>query len=112
MAYQSGKLFSIIDSRMGSYPSDCVERFSTLALSCCHEDTLKRPSMLDVVRELENIVAMLSVTETYLSDIASHYDSLVESSTSHMMGKDQQLLSSSASETGLVSGESPTIIPR
>ncbi|XP_058110752.1 probable LRR receptor-like serine/threonine-protein kinase At1g06840 isoform X2 [Magnolia sinica] len=53
LAYQSGLMFSVIDSRMGSYPSECVEQFVSLALRCCHDETDERPSMAEVVRELE-----------------------------------------------------------
>ncbi|XLR20134.1 hypothetical protein HN51_066873 [Arachis hypogaea] len=113
MAYNSGMIFSIIDSKMGSYPSDCVERFSTLAINCCHDVTQKRPAMLDVVRELENIAAMLPGTETSFSNIISHNDSSVQSSSSSsfMPSKDHQG-SSSASEICLVSGPISTILPR
>ncbi|KAJ1388223.1 Protein kinase-like domain superfamily, partial [Sesbania bispinosa] len=70
-ACQSGMTLSIIDSRMGCYPSDCVEKFLTLALSCCHDNPEERPSMPDVVRELENILEMLQETETNSSDVTS-----------------------------------------
>ncbi|XP_057754692.1 probable LRR receptor-like serine/threonine-protein kinase At1g06840 [Arachis stenosperma] len=113
MAYNSGMIFSIIDSKMGSYPSDCIERFSTLAINCCHDVTQKRPSMLDVVRELENIAAMLPGTETSFSDIICHNDSSLQSSSSSsfMPSKDHHG-SSSASEICLVSGAISTILPR
>ncbi|KAJ0075648.1 hypothetical protein Patl1_35055 [Pistacia atlantica] len=55
ISYQSGMIFSVIDGRMGSYPSDCVDKFLTLALKCCQDETDARPSMAEVVRELENI---------------------------------------------------------
>ncbi|KAK4859096.1 hypothetical protein QYF36_026811 [Acer negundo] len=51
VAYQSGMIFSVIDEKMGSYPSECVEKFVTLALKCCKDDTDARPSMAEVVRE-------------------------------------------------------------
>ncbi|KAJ8751577.1 hypothetical protein K2173_016823 [Erythroxylum novogranatense] len=58
VAYQSGMIFSVIDGKMGSYPSDCVEKFLNLALKCCQDETDMRPSMADVVRELEIIWGM------------------------------------------------------
>ncbi|KAK9920196.1 hypothetical protein M0R45_028755 [Rubus argutus] len=64
MAHQSGLMFSIIDSRMGSYPSECVERFVALALRCCHDKQDDRPSMLDVVRELETIIKIMLGADT------------------------------------------------
>ena len=52
-ARQGGTISSIIDSNMGLYPSDCVDKFLNLSLSCCHENQEERPGMIDVVRELE-----------------------------------------------------------
>ncbi|OAY44654.1 probable LRR receptor-like serine/threonine-protein kinase At5g37450 isoform X2 [Manihot esculenta] len=114
-ASQSGKLFSIIDETMGPYPSECVKKFMALALSCCQEGTEKRPSVLEVVRELENISSMLSESDMILPD------SEPEASTSGMSGDDQSSLytrrksfSSSSDFHGsdLVSGVIPSIRPR
>ncbi|THU71313.1 hypothetical protein C4D60_Mb04t00100 [Musa balbisiana] len=58
-ACQCGLMFSIIDSRMNAYPSECMEKFISLALGCCHDETDVRPSMSEVVRELENILHMM-----------------------------------------------------
>ncbi|KAF8010502.1 hypothetical protein BT93_J1205 [Corymbia citriodora subsp. variegata] len=63
MAYQSGTTFSIVDGSMGSYPSECVEKFLMLALKCCQDETDARPSMADVVRELESIWLMMPESE-------------------------------------------------
>ncbi|PKA51145.1 putative LRR receptor-like serine/threonine-protein kinase [Apostasia shenzhenica] len=63
MAYQSGRTFTIIDERMGSYPSDCIEKFVSLAYSCCQAQPDARPSMSAVVRELEKIWAMMPDTD-------------------------------------------------
>ncbi|KAH6766091.1 Leucine-rich repeat protein kinase family protein [Perilla frutescens var. hirtella] len=59
IASGSGMIFCVIDKRMGSYPSDCVEKFTKLAVKCCRDETEERPSMADVVRELENILTMM-----------------------------------------------------
>lgn len=59
MAYQSGMMLSMIDPRMGSYPSECLEPFATLALSCCKDETNARPSMAQVVQELEKIAKLM-----------------------------------------------------
>ncbi|MBA0669217.1 hypothetical protein Goklo_002059 [Gossypium klotzschianum] len=67
VAYHSGMIFSVIDGRMGSYPSECVEKFVTLALKCSHDETDGRPSMADVVRELENIWAMMLESDVGVS---------------------------------------------
>ncbi|KAL2899739.1 hypothetical protein RDABS01_024821 [Bienertia sinuspersici] len=59
-AQNSGSLFSIIDRRMGAYPSEYVERFISLAMRCCQDKPEMRPSMLDVVRELESMLQLLT----------------------------------------------------
>ena len=69
-AEESGSLFGIIDSRMGAYPSECVERFIGLALRCCEDKPERRPCILDVVRELENLVLLLPESMN-LSDTSS-----------------------------------------
>nr|CAB3504004.1 unnamed protein product [Digitaria exilis] len=68
LAYQSGEISSIIDSRMPSYPPECVTRFLSLAISCCKDETEARPYMADIVRELETIRSMLPEGEDILSE--------------------------------------------
>ncbi|KAM1204949.1 hypothetical protein ACFX2G_005919 [Malus domestica] len=64
IAFQSGMIFSVTDGRMGSYPSECVEKFLSLALKCCEDDTDARPSMAEVVRELENMWLMMPESDS------------------------------------------------
>ncbi|GLT35491.1 hypothetical protein SLA2020_099400 [Shorea laevis] len=59
IAYQSGIIFSIIDGKMGSYPSECVEKFVNLAMKCCQDESNSRPSMIEVVQTLETIGLMM-----------------------------------------------------
>ncbi|KAK8573124.1 hypothetical protein V6N13_099939 [Hibiscus sabdariffa] len=66
-AYESGRVLSLIDVRMGWYPSECMERMVGLALSCCDDNPEKRPSMLEVVRQLENILGMMPQTDSAYS---------------------------------------------
>uniref|UniRef100_A0A2N9EM02 non-specific serine/threonine protein kinase n=1 Tax=Fagus sylvatica TaxID=28930 RepID=A0A2N9EM02_FAGSY len=66
--YQSGMIFSVIDGRMGSYPSECVVKFFTLALKCCQEETDARPSMAEVVRELDSIWLMMPDSDIRSAD--------------------------------------------
>uniref|UniRef100_A0A6N2K7S1 non-specific serine/threonine protein kinase n=1 Tax=Salix viminalis TaxID=40686 RepID=A0A6N2K7S1_SALVM len=73
MAHQSGIMFSIIDNRMGAYPSECVERFVTLALSCCHDKQEKRPSIQGVVRELETILKMMPEADAIYAESTPTY---------------------------------------
>ncbi|GJR88387.1 probable LRR receptor-like serine/threonine-protein kinase isoform X2 [Tanacetum coccineum] len=63
---QSGTMFSIIDNQMGSYPSACIEKIVSLALWCCNDKPEKRPSMLDVVRELEHVLDFFKPEQDHL----------------------------------------------
>uniref|UniRef100_A0A5B7B140 non-specific serine/threonine protein kinase n=1 Tax=Davidia involucrata TaxID=16924 RepID=A0A5B7B140_DAVIN len=114
LAHKSGTMFSIIDSKMGSYPSECVERFVALALRCCHDRPEERPSMLDVVRELENILQMMPETILNLSEPTSKYfgESSLASSSSLAYASRDPYISSNVSGSDLISGVIPTIIPR
>ncbi|RDX99689.1 putative LRR receptor-like serine/threonine-protein kinase, partial [Mucuna pruriens] len=117
MARQSGTIYSIIDSRMGLYPSDCLDQFLSLALSCCQDNPEERPSMLDVVRKLEDIIAMLPETETLFSDVSLDSSSnMAPSSSASASGshvtREEQHMSSYVSGSDLVSDVIPTIVPR
>ncbi|MED6206960.1 hypothetical protein PIB30_031517 [Stylosanthes scabra] len=121
MARQSGTIDSIIDSNMGGYyPSDYVDKFLSLALSCCHDNPEQRPSMLDVVRELEDIMGMLPETETSfsISDITSDSSGKMAKSSSSASAsgsnviREELHMSSYVSGSDLVSGVVPTIVPR
>ncbi|XP_044473992.1 probable LRR receptor-like serine/threonine-protein kinase At1g06840 isoform X3 [Mangifera indica] len=113
-ACESGLMLSIIDNRMGPCPSECLERFVALALNCCHDKTERRPSMLDVARELENILKMMPETDATFSESTSIHStskSTSESASSSFMTRDQYF-SSDISGSNLVSGVIPTISPR
>ncbi|KAL5991377.1 hypothetical protein ACLOJK_012285 [Asimina triloba] len=70
-ANQSGMMFSVIDSQMGSYPSECVEQFVSLAIRCCNEETDGRPSMVEVVRELESILSRVPESDGTPSELTT-----------------------------------------
>lgn len=111
-AYRSGMIFSVIDKQMGSYPSECVENFVTLALDCCQEDTNARPSMAEVVRELENIWLMMPESDartTYLSN-SDPRNTLIAQSSSRQT--ENPYISTEVSGSDLVSGVIPTITAR
>nr|GEW19376.1 probable LRR receptor-like serine/threonine-protein kinase At1g06840 [Tanacetum cinerariifolium] len=112
IAYRSGLIFSVIDSKMGSYPSECVEKFVTLALKCCKEDTDERPSMAEVVRELENIWQMMPESELPTHDLISTDPGKNVSSPSSSSTTKNPYVSSDISGSDLVSGVIPTIAPR
>nr|QAS62440.1 LRR receptor-like serine/threonine-protein kinase [Sedum alfredii] len=116
MAHESGMMFSIIDSKMGSYPSDCLEKFATLALNCSKDKPEERPSMLDVVRELENILKMMPGIDTMMSETSSSSysgKSGSQSTSSSFLTRDQYgSLEVSLSGSDLLSGVIPTVKPR
>ncbi|KAJ6403462.1 hypothetical protein OIU84_015379 [Salix udensis] len=90
-ACESDMMFSIIDSRMGSCPSKCIERFVALALGCCLDEQDKRPAMLEVT------TPPFSGTSASSSSFYASRD--ISNSSSHL-GSD------------LSSGVIPTIPPR
>ncbi|KAG0447665.1 hypothetical protein HPP92_028223, partial [Vanilla planifolia] len=115
LAHQSGQVFSIVDSRMGPYPSDCIERFVSLALRCCNEETDARPSMPEVVRVLENIWRMGPGSEALSSEpetdaVATKSKSGTTPSSSLLY--EHPYMSSDISGTDLISSVVPTIKPR
>ncbi|KAF9670970.1 hypothetical protein SADUNF_Sadunf13G0124400 [Salix dunnii] len=113
IAYRTGMLFSIVDGRMGSYPSNCVDKFLTLAMKCCYDETDERPSMIDVVRELESIWNMMPESEIKAMDTAStdHTEMEMTSPSSFSLWKNP-CVSSEVSGSDLVSGVVPAITPR
>ncbi|KAF9595851.1 hypothetical protein IFM89_005337 [Coptis chinensis] len=112
LAYQSGVVFSVIDGRMGSYPSECAERFVTLALNCCQDVTDARPSMADVVRELENIWLMMPESDTGPSESKVGESETGTSSSSTWTTSRNPYVSSDVSGSDLVSGVMTAIAPR
>lgn len=118
MANQSGMIFSVVDSRMGSYPAECVERFAALALRCCQDETDARPSMVEVVRELDAIWQMTPGTENIASSesaaaMGSSCSNTTASSGSRMVSSGDHYISSmEVSGSNLLSGVVPSINPR
>ncbi|KAM7521967.1 hypothetical protein LguiA_011869 [Lonicera macranthoides] len=115
VAYRSGMIFSVIDEQMGSYPSECVEKFVTLALKCCQDETDARPSMAEVVRELENIWLMMPESDTKThkhSSSITDSEKAVSPQPSSSTTMNNPYVSSDVSGSDLVSGVVPTITPR
>lgn len=112
-AFQSGTILSVIDERMGSYPSDCVEKFLSLALKCCHDDPDSRPSMAEVVRQLENLWLMMPESNTKSTEqvITPKAGKEVTPPSSSSEVKNPYL-SLDISGSNLDSGVIPTIVPR
>ncbi|XP_028752820.1 probable LRR receptor-like serine/threonine-protein kinase At1g06840 isoform X2 [Neltuma alba] len=113
MAYQSGAVFSVIDGRMGSYSSECIEKFLALSLKCCQDEPDARPRMAEVVRELENIWSMMPESDTKRAESvtpSSDSGKLVSSSSSSAIKT--PYVSGDVSGSDLISGVVPTIAPR
>ncbi|KAE8703178.1 putative LRR receptor-like serine/threonine-protein kinase [Hibiscus syriacus] len=112
-AYESGTVLSIIDSRIGWYPSECMERLVGLALSCSNDNPEKRPSMLEVVRQLEYVLKMMPQTDPVSSSSDSiHLYSGKSLTEPPSYGTTAYVSSSSISGSDLVSGDCPPIDPR
>lgn len=112
VAYQSGKVLSIIDGRMGPYPSECLEKFLNLALKCCQEETDARPKMSEVVRELENICSMMPESNGKFPAYAASDSGNIFSSSSSSAAIKSPLISLEVSGSNLDSEVPPTIKPR
>ncbi|KAK0580168.1 hypothetical protein LWI29_037413 [Acer saccharum] len=87
IAYQSGMIFSMIDRRMNSYPPACVEKFVTLALKCSQDETESRPSMAEVVRELENIWLSMQESDIRITELVtcSDHTRVVDPPSNHVI---------------------------
>ncbi|XP_073289179.1 probable LRR receptor-like serine/threonine-protein kinase At1g06840 [Primulina huaijiensis] len=114
-ACQSGMMFSIIDRSMGQYPSECVKKFMALALRCSLDETKDRPLMLEIVRELENIFAMLPESDSTALELNLNMSSSGTSSTSIPTLSDRRSTYGTMDlipGSDLVSGVISTIKPR
>ncbi|KAL9227858.1 hypothetical protein vseg_003501 [Gypsophila vaccaria] len=106
-ANKAGTVLDIIDIRMNDYSTESVERLIALAMGCYKDMTETRPSMLDVVRELENILQMVPESMT-MSDTTSTLS--ISSSTRLSMTFPHTTSYISGSE--LVTDVAPIIAPR
>ncbi|KAL9236477.1 hypothetical protein vseg_011143 [Gypsophila vaccaria] len=108
-AYQSGNVLSFIDEKMGPYPTDAIIQFVRLALRCCHEETNARPSMMEIVRELENMTYSMTDSD---SGMTGSSRGGADSSTGFSSSVRNPYVSSDISGSDLVSGVLPNISPR
>ncbi|KAK3188564.1 hypothetical protein Dsin_028125 [Dipteronia sinensis] len=111
IAYQSGMIFSMIDRRMGSYPPACVEKFVTLALKCSKEETESRPSMAEVVRELENIWLSMPESDIQITELVTCSDHTRVVDPPSSSSSSTQIINVSSSNH-VISGVISTITPR
>eukprot|EP00897_Mesotaenium_endlicherianum_P004156 jgi/Mesen1/3769/ME000205S03032 len=69
MQVQLSGLKDVVDPTLGkSYLHEHAARMVDLALKCCHENPKKRPTMQDVLLELESIRGMLAHTSSAFDD--------------------------------------------
>ncbi|VAH70436.1 unnamed protein product [Triticum turgidum subsp. durum] len=116
-ANQSGMILSVVDLRMGAVPGECVERFAALGLRCCRDETDARPSMAEVVRELETIWQMTPDMDGVPSESVAmdptHTPASSSTATGSRTGNEQYDMSTSdVSGSNLLSGVVPSINPR
>ncbi|KAL1202066.1 putative LRR receptor-like serine/threonine-protein kinase [Cardamine amara subsp. amara] len=112
IAYQSGSILSVVDKRMSSVPDECLENFAILALRCCREETDARPSMAEVVRELEMIWELMPESQVAKTADLSETMSQPSSSSNYSVMK-YPYTSMDVSGSDLVSGTVvPSITPR
>eukprot|EP01018_Ginkgo_biloba_P016009 Gb_07022 [translate_table: standard] len=112
MAYESGMMLSMIDPRMGSYPSECLDPLVRLAVSCCKDETDARPSMADVVRELENILQLTPGLDATPMHSVEMDHTVQQKQTSIEMTTQNPYVSSDVPGSDLLSGTVPNIAPR
>ncbi|KAH7435752.1 hypothetical protein KP509_06G078200 [Ceratopteris richardii] len=111
LAYEAGMLLSVVDPRMGPYPAECLRPLVSLAISCCQDDTDSRPSMSEVVRELEAIWSLIPGKDTMGSlETSISTDSGVNYSKGLYFNN--SFASSEVSGSGLMSGTIPHVAPR
>nr|XP_023895354.1 probable LRR receptor-like serine/threonine-protein kinase At1g06840 [Quercus suber]XP_023895355.1 probable LRR receptor-like serine/threonine-protein kinase At1g06840 [Quercus suber]XP_023895356.1 probable LRR receptor-like serine/threonine-protein kinase At1g06840 [Quercus suber]XP_023895357.1 probable LRR receptor-like serine/threonine-protein kinase At1g06840 [Quercus suber]XP_023895358.1 probable LRR receptor-like serine/threonine-protein kinase At1g06840 [Quercus suber]POE57485.1 puta len=104
-------IFSVIDGRMGSYPPKCVVKFLNLALKCCGDETDARPSMAEVVRELESIWHMMPDSDIIsVGPMVTNAEKVATPPSSSSTVKDPY--ASEISGIELVSEVIPSIMPR
>ncbi|GMY35097.1 probable LRR receptor-like serine/threonine-protein kinase At1g06840 isoform X2 [Fagus crenata] len=112
IAQQTGRIYELVDVRMGSYPSECVVKFFTLALKCCEEETDARPSMAEVTRELEGIWLMMPDSDIRTTNAMSFDAEKVMTPPSSSSMVKNPYVSLDVSGSDLVSGVVPSIVPR
>lgn len=115
-------MFSIIDRDMGPYNPECVKKFMKLALQCCQEETKARPTMLEIVRELEPMCSNLPQTtdanarsessDVYASSSGGASSGLVAPPSQPYFGRNAYASSTDYVGSDLVSGVFPDIKPR
>lgn len=107
-------MFSIVDRNLDQYNPECVKKFMALAVKCSKEETEARPCMLEVVRELENIISMVPESDSLPSQMDDDSSSGMSAIETGPLYSERNSYVSSNYIVGsdLVSGVVPTIKPR
>ena len=83
-----------------------------LALKCCHDDPKERPTMLEIVRELENLCSVLSESDMIPTESDASVSGVSGVGSSPLYSGRNSLVTTEILGSELVSGEIPTIRPR
>ncbi|MCO5555979.1 hypothetical protein L7F22_009523 [Adiantum nelumboides] len=110
-SFEAGMMLSMVDPRMGSYPAECLQPLVRLATSCCKDNYDSRPSMGEVVRELEAIWRLTPVGDSmnsFETSIDPDYDAKQQKGFAY----NNPYISSDIDGSGLMSGTIPNVAPR
>ena len=101
---------SMIDPDIAHYLGEALEAFMALALSCCRDDPEARPTMAEVVRDLEELGRRYAgiFTDGYSMDIATSSSRASLPSSFPYIARDR----SSANTSELLSGTVMHVAPR
>jgi hypothetical protein len=103
----------MIDKRMGSYTSECLETFARLALRCCADETDARPSIAEVVHELEKIFQLMPTEEDHDTPFMQNLmDPMDMQKKQSNIFSENPFVSADISGSDLLSGNIPGIAPR
>lgn len=111
LAYGAGMILSKVDARMGSYPSECLQPLVCLAIACCKDDTDSRPSMSEVVQELEAIWRLTPVPDS-MTSFETSTDTDFDQKHQRKSSYSNSYMSSDMEGSGLMSGTIPNVAPR
>ncbi|PRQ44673.1 putative protein kinase RLK-Pelle-CrRLK1L-1 family [Rosa chinensis] len=85
--YENGELDQIIDPNLrGKIAAECLNKFAEIAISCINDNGNERPSMTDVVRELEVALQLHQRGEEDINSTGRNGES--ETSREHFLTKD------------------------
>jgi hypothetical protein len=68
--YRNGEVDQIVDpSLKGEIADECLKTFAEIAVNCLHDNGINRPSMNDVVRELELALQLQESADKELEEV-------------------------------------------